>query len=126
MASWLEFFAEAARENERHGIRVEYGGVDAEPNTFVWLRTFDDEAARVSQKDAFYGSAWWLDREVFAMDHVLEYEVTFLEAAFVREGGRITRPPWPPGGEKAGSTPDSPPEGWMRSARATFVPKREG
>jgi hypothetical protein len=54
--SWLAFFAEAARENERHGSRVEYAGVDVETSTFVWLRTFADEADREARKDAFYGS----------------------------------------------------------------------
>ena len=29
MDSWREFFDEATRESLRHGIRVEYAGVDA-------------------------------------------------------------------------------------------------
>jgi len=119
--SWLAFFAEAARENERHGIRVEYAGVDRETSTFVWLRTFADEPDRVQRKDAFYGSDWWLERETFAMDHVLEYDVTFLDAALVREGGNLAAAPWPAPGDPAGSTPDDPPDGWLRSRRATFV-----
>jgi hypothetical protein len=123
MASWLEFFGEAAREQVRHGIRVEYAGVDAETNTFVWLRSFADEATRVRQKDAFYGSDWWLERESFAMDHVLEYEVAFLEAAIVRSGDDLEANELPPSGDPAGSAThaDDPPDGWMRSRRATFA-----
>lgn len=122
MDSWLEFFDETTREGLRHGIRVEYAGVDTETNTFVWLRSFDDEADRVARKAAFYGSDWWLDREAAAMDHVLTYEVTFLDASHVREGGEIARTEWPATGAPAGSTPDDPPNGWVRSARATFAP----
>jgi hypothetical protein len=121
LESWLAFFAEAARENARHGIGVEYAGVDRETSTLVWLRTFADEADRVQRKDAFYGSAWWLEREAFAMDHVLEYEVTFLDAVLVQEGGTLADTPWPAPGDPAGSTPDAPPDGWVRSPRATFV-----
>ena len=44
--SWLTFFAEVIRESERHGIRVEYAGVDRETSTFFWLRSFADEADR--------------------------------------------------------------------------------
>jgi hypothetical protein len=122
--SWLTFIAEAIRENERLGMRVEYAGVDRETSTFVWLRSFEDEADRVSRKAAFYGSEWWLEREAFAMGHVLEYDVTFLDAALMREGGTLAAAPWPAPGARAGSTPDDPPDGWVRSPRATFV--REG
>ncbi|MBI3748756.1 MAG: NIPSNAP family protein [Chloroflexi bacterium] len=87
--SWLRFFEETLAQSERHGIRVEYAGLDAETNTFVWLRSFTDEADRVRRKDAFYGDAWWSEREAVAMDHVLDYEVTFLDAAIVREGGAL-------------------------------------
>src|SRR5512140_1497374 len=83
VGSWLAFFNETLAHSERHGIRVEYAGLDAETSTFVWLRTFVDEADRVRRKDAFYGDAWWAEREAFAMDHVLEYEVTFLDATIV-------------------------------------------
>jgi hypothetical protein len=121
MESWVAFFLEAAREHDPHGIRVEYAGVDGEANTFVWLRSFADEADRAARKDAFYGADWWLDREAFAMDHVLEYEVTFLDAALIREGGTLTATPWPATGEPAGSRADGPPDGWERSTRATFV-----
>ena len=124
LASWLEFFAQAARENERHGIRVEYAGVDRETSTFTWLRSFADEADRQARKDAFYGADWWVEREAFAMDHVVEYEVTFLDAAFVREGGAVTAVPWPATGEPAGTQADGPPGGWRPSTRRTFVPER--
>ena len=122
MESWIAFFAEAARENEQHGIRVEYAGVDAETGTFVWLRSFADEAHRRASKDAFYGSHWWVEREAFAMDHVVEYDVTFLAAALYRDGGDLTAALWPPGGEPAGSRADSPPDDWVPSTRRTFVP----
>ena len=49
MDSWCAFFAGAARENEKHGIRVEYAGIEPETNTFVWLRSFDDEPDRVER-----------------------------------------------------------------------------
>jgi hypothetical protein len=124
MESWIAFFGEAARENERHGVRVEYAGVDAETGTFVWLRSFVDEADRQARKDAFYGSAWWVEREAFAMDHVLEYDVTFLVAAFHRDGGELTAARWPGEGEPAGSRADSPPDDWAPSTRRTFVPVR--
>jgi len=123
MESWVTFFHDAVAEHEPHGIRVEYAGVDRETNTFVWLRTFADEADRVARKDAFYGADWWLEREAFAMDHVLEYDVTFLDAAIIREGGAVTPIAWPAGGEPAGSHADGPPDGWVRSSRATFVPE---
>jgi len=122
LESWIAFFVEAARENEGHGIRVEYAGVDAETGTFVWLRSFVDEADRQARKDAFYGSAWWVEREAFAMDHVIEYDVTFLDAAFYRDGGDVITAPWPAAGEPAGSRADSPPDGWAPSTRRTFVP----
>ena len=124
MDAWREFFEEATRESLRHGIRVEYAGVDAETNTFIWLRSFEDESDRVARKGAFYGSDWWLDRESSAMDNVLAYEVTFLDATHVREGGEIARTAWPASGAAAGSTADDPPDGWARSTRATFTPNR--
>ncbi len=120
LESWLVFFAEAARENERHGIRVEYAGVDQESSTLIWLRSFADEADREARKDAFYGSDWWNDREAFAMDHVIEYEVTFLDAVLVREDGEIQAMPWPAPGEQAGSRGDSAPDGWAASTTRRF------
>jgi hypothetical protein len=126
LESWLAFFAEVVREHKRHGIRVEYAGVDRETGSFVWLRSFADEADREARKAAFYGSDWWTEREAFAMDHVLEYEVTFLDAAIVREDGQPTAVAWPPSGEPAGSRGDSPPDGWAASTRRKFVPARIG
>lgn len=120
--SWLGFFEETLARSERHGIRVEYAGLDAETATFVWLRSFSDEADRQRRKDAFYGDAWWTEHEAFAMSHVLEYEVTFLEAAIVREGGNLARRSLPSGGERPGSRADAPPDGWSPSTRRTFVP----
>ena len=120
--SWIAFFADAARENEKHGIRVEYVGVDRETGTFTWLRSFDDEAQRVASKGSFYGSPWWTEREQFAMDHVLEYEVTFLDAALVRRGGELQDVPLDAAGPLPGSTADGPPDNWQPSTRRTFVP----
>ena len=121
MESWLAFFAEAARENERLGSRVEYAGVDTETSTFTWLRSYEDESDRCARKDAFYGSAWWTEREAFAMSHVLEYDVTFLDAVLIRDGGELTAQAWPAPGERAGSRADGPPAGWTTSTRRTFV-----
>jgi hypothetical protein len=121
--SWVAFFAEAAAQNERHGIRVEYAGVDRETSTFVWLRSFVDEADRKERKDAFYGSDWWLEHETHAMGHVLEYDVTFLDAMIVRDGSP-TAAPWPATGAPPGSNADGPPDGWTTSTRRTFVPER--
>src|SRR5438552_1332911 len=42
MASWVEFFREAARRNEAGGSQVEFVGVDPETGTFIWLRTYAD------------------------------------------------------------------------------------
>jgi hypothetical protein len=39
IASWVEFFGEAARRNEAGGSQVEFAGVDPETGTFIWLRT---------------------------------------------------------------------------------------
>ena len=122
--SWLTFFQETLAQSERHGIRVEYAGLDAETSTFVWLRSFADEADRMARKNAFYGDAWWTERESFAMSHVLDYDVTFLDAAIVREGGALSTQSWSANGERAGSRADSPPDGWSASARRTFVPER--
>jgi hypothetical protein len=119
--SWVRFFAEAAVENERCGIRVEYAGVDRETSTFVWIRSFEDEPDRVSRKDAFYGGTWWLEREAFAMDHVIEYECEFLEAAVIRPDGLSAAAPAAGAGEPAGSRSDSPPDGWIASSRQRFV-----
>jgi hypothetical protein len=123
--SWLGFFRETLDQSERHGIRVEYAGFDAETGTFVWLRSFADEADRERRKSAFYGDTWWTEREAFAMSHVLEYEVTFLDAAIVREGGELVPRRFPAEGEPAGSRSDAPPDGWAPSTRRTFVRRQE-
>ena len=122
MDSWAAFFEGAARENQAHGIRVEYAGIDRETNTFVWLRSFADEADRIARKAAFYESAWWIEREAEAMDHVLEYCVEFLHADLLHADDTLVKPPPTIGGEPAGSNLDGPPDGWGRSTRATFVP----
>lgn len=122
--SWLAFFAQAVREHDRRSMRVEYVGVDRETSTMIWMRSFESEAERESTKAAFYGSGWWLEREAAAMDHVLEYEVTFLEAVVVREGGELVDVPLPEGGERPGSRADAPPGGWQASTRRTFVRQR--
>jgi len=120
--SWLAFFEEAAAENARHGIRVEYAGLNRETGEFVWLRSFADEPDRVQRKAAFYGGQWWLERETYAMDHVLEYGVEFLEAAIVRQGGDVIAQRRVASDEAvAGSTVDSPPDGFVRSTAARWV-----
>jgi hypothetical protein len=122
--SWLAFFATAVREHERRGMRVEYVGVDRHTSTMVWMRSFVDEADRMATKDAFYGSEWWREREAFAMSHVLEYDVTFLDAVTVREGGELVdvSPP-AAGSEPAGARADTPPDGWITSPQRTFAPR---
>ena len=109
--------------NERHGIISEYAGVDHDSSTFVWLRSFDDEESRVATKAAFYGSSWWLEREEFAMAHITEYSVEFLDAAFVNRAGSFRIAEFE-GGEVAGSGADSPPNGWVASPARRFVPRR--
>lgn len=121
MDSWLAFFAGAIEEHGRRGIRVEYAGVDRETSTFIWLRSFADEDDRVDSKAGFYGSDWWNEREAFAMDHVLEYEVTFLEAMSIRDGDSVVAVPLTDGAVRPGSRADAPPEGWEGSTRRTFV-----
>ena len=121
--SWLAFFRETLPHSDRHGIRVEYAGLEAGTSTFVWLRSFVDEADRERSKTAFYGDSWWTERESFAMSHVLEYEVTFLDAAIIREGDRLVSQPHPAPGEPAGSRPaDGPPDGWSASPNRVFRP----
>jgi len=119
--SWVEFFREAARRNEAGGSQVEFSGVDRETSTFVWLRSYADEADRESRKSAFYGADWWTEREAFAMDHVIEYDVTFLEATMHHAGGELVAVAWPLVGERPGSRSDTPPDGWTSSNRRTFV-----
>ena len=121
MESWLVVWEQAMALNTQHGMRVEYAVIDREANTAVWLRSFEDEADRMARKDAFYGSDWWVEREAAIMDHVLEYDVTFLEARQVRSG-EVGRAP-ASSGDRPGSNHDGPPDGWTRSTRATFVPE---
>ena len=46
------------------------------------------------------------------MSRVLEYDVQFLEAVVVREGGNLTSVPLEDSGERGGSRADTPPDGW--------------
>jgi hypothetical protein len=126
MASWVEFFHEAGRRNEAVGSQVEFAGIDPETGTFVWLRTFADEADREARKSTFYGADWWTEREAFAMDHVVEYEVVFLETVLHRDGGQLTAVPWPVDGERPGDRADAPPDGWRASTRRTFIRDQPG
>jgi hypothetical protein len=122
LRSWVEFFHEAGRRNEAVGSQVEFAGIDPETGTFIWLRTFADEADREARKSTFYGADWWTEREAFAMDHVIEYDVVFLETVLHRDGGQLAAVPWPPDGEAPGSrAAGGPPDGWRTSTRRTFV-----
>lgn len=105
LEDWVEFFREAGPRNEAGGSVVEFAGIDRETHPFIWLRTDADEADRETCKEAFYGADWWVARETATMDHVVEYDVTFLETVFRREGGTLTEVPWPVPGERAGSRP---------------------
>ena len=119
--SWMTFFAGALEEHARRGMRVEYAGVDRETSTFVWMRSFADEAERVAQKDDFYGSPWWAEREAFAMSHVVEYEVTFLDAFAVSAESTIAVIDMDPSREQPGGRGDAPPDNWKPSTRRSFV-----
>ena len=55
------------------------------------------------------------------MDHVLEYEVTFIDAAIVRSGDELLELALDMSSEPAGSRGDSPPDGWQASTRRTYV-----
>jgi hypothetical protein len=121
LASWLAFFSEAARENERLGMAVEFAGVDRDTSTFVYARTFSDEADRVTRKQPFYGGRWWLEREEFAMDHVIEYRVEFLDTAIVRRDAGLADVPVDLTTERPGSRGDSPPDGWVASSDREWV-----
>jgi hypothetical protein len=63
----------------------------------------------------------WLEREAFAMDHLLDYSVEFLHVALNRHADHVATAPQVVGGPAAGSTLDAPPDGWTRSTRTTFV-----
>ncbi len=122
--SWVGFFEEAARENERTGMPVEFTGVDRSTGDFYYLRSFADEADREARKAVFYGSPWWLEHEAFTMSHVIEYEVTFLDTALVRRDGDLVAQPWPSPGERAGARGNSPPDGWAASMGRLYAPIR--
>ncbi len=119
--SWLAFFAEAARENERDGMTVELAGVDRDTANFVYARTFADEADREARKAEFYGGPWWTEREAFAMEHVVKYRVEFLDTALVRRDAGLVDVPVNLATERPGSRGDSPPDGWVASANRSFV-----
>lgn len=56
--------------------------VPEEPDAFVWIRRFDDEAQRKSQYDAVYKSAEWLEQIKPQIDEMLireKMKVTLLE-----------------------------------------------
>ena len=80
-------------------------------------------ADRVRRKEAFYGSSWFLERESFAMGHVLEYDVTFLDATLIRDSGTLRSVSFGED-ERPGSRGDAPPDGWEASTRRTWVPSR--
>ena len=121
LASWVQFFAEAIRENERQGMPVEFAGVDRDTSTYVYARSFGNEAARQGVKAGFYGSDWWLEREAFAMEHVLEYRVEFLDTAIVRRDGAFVDVPVDLASERPGSRGDDPPSGWVASSGRRWV-----
>jgi len=86
MPAWLELFAEAAQHNLDHGIRLEFAGVDPENmGTFIWLRTFRDDADRMDRETALYGSEWWQRVSDHVMGHVVNYEVRVVRTAFLRQ-----------------------------------------
>lgn len=119
--SWIAFFAEAARENERTGMPVEFTGVDRSTSDFYYLRSFADEADREARKAEFYGGPWWLEHEAFAMRHVEEYEVTFLDTVLVRREDGLVEQPLDRDGEPPGSRGDTPPDGWAASTGRLFA-----
>ena len=97
-------------------MRVEYAGIDRETNSVVWLGLFADEPDRVARKGRLDGSEWWLEREAEIMDHVLEYEVTFLEAWRVHDG-TVTAAPPESGTARGRSSTGHPTAGRARCAR---------
>ena len=119
--AWLAFFAEAARENERYGMPIEFAAVDRDTSTFIYARSFTDEAARQATKAPFYDGPWWLEREEFAMDHVIEYHVEFLDTAIVRRDAGLVDVPVDLAAERPGSRGDEPPTGWVAGAARTWV-----
>jgi hypothetical protein len=85
MESWIELWEDAARHNVDEGIRVEFAGfVPDSMGTFIWLRSFRDESDRQRREANLYGSDWWRDVGDHFMSHVVNWEATVLETAFVR------------------------------------------
>ena len=120
--SWLAFFEEALRKHEDLAIRAEYGGLDRETSTFVWLRSFEDEEDRVRRKSEYYGTDWWNGIEAFAMSHVIEYEVQFLDAAFIQGPGVLERVALrDPATTPPGANVDGPATGYVRSTATRVV-----
>jgi hypothetical protein len=118
--SWVRFFAEAVRENERQGMPIEFAGVDRDTSTYVYARSFQDEAQRQAVKAGFYEGPWWLEHEDFAMDHVVEYRVEFLDTAIVRRESGLTEIPIDLASERPGSRGDDPPAGWVAWSGRTW------
>jgi hypothetical protein len=89
MEAWLERWAEAAEKNEELGIRIEFAGFDPESmGTFIWARSFENEAERQRLSNLLYGSDWWREVGDEVMSHVTTYEVRLLQTTFQREDGR--------------------------------------
>jgi NIPSNAP len=68
---------------KRHGMQI-VGCfiVPDDPEAFVWIRRFDDEAQRQKQYDAVYKSAEWLEKIKPQIDEMLIRErmkITLLE-----------------------------------------------
>jgi hypothetical protein len=69
---FITFFEEKALPaQEQYGMRIlgQFRSTEQE-DTFVWLRAFEDETQRETQKRAFYESALWketLEQEAFSM-----------------------------------------------------------
>ena len=99
MAEWLERWAETAVKNVELGIRIEFAGVDPESQgTFIWARSFADEAERQRLSDALYGSDWWDAVGDEVMSHVVTYEVRLLRTAFQHDDAAGFIRVWDPGG----------------------------
>jgi hypothetical protein len=99
MAAWLERWAETAEKNVELGIRIEFAGVDPEnQGTFIWARSFADEAERQRLSEVLYGSDWWQAEGDDVMSHVVTYEVRLLRTAFEHDEVRGFVSVWDPGG----------------------------
>lgn len=81
---FIKFFEEQSIPALRsHGIRVLGPLVDLEnPNKFVWLRAFPSLEERDRMKDAFYGSALWVDElEHIAMPMLESWDFALCETS---------------------------------------------